>query len=321
MNGIKVLVVGSGYMAFEYAKVLSGLKICFSVVGRSIESCNKFRSAFPEIDVFSGGIEDFKQIKSFNHCIIATNVDFLMSHTLLMLENDIDNILVEKPGGKNIVEIDNIYRISKEKKSKVFIAYNRRFYTSVQRCLELIKMDSKILSFNFEFTELPHTLENMPNQEVVKENLLYANSSHLIDLAFFFNGLPKKMFSIAHDELKWHKKAIFSGIGIAQNDAIFSYQANWKAPGRWGLEINTENNRYVFRPLEELWIQKAKSMKLEKYLIEDDIDLKYKPGLFNQVYSFLFNQKDPRLLNFKNHFENCTNIYEIILKGNVDIEM
>jgi predicted dehydrogenase len=319
MQLMKVLIIGSGYMAFEYAKVLDDLNIYFSIVGRSEVSCEKLRKDFPNVQIYSGGIEKFDSVKLYTHVIIASNVDYLMNHALLMLENGIENILLEKPGGKNLFEIETIYREAKKKNSRLFVAYNRRFYSSVQKCLELLKTDSKILSFNFEFTEWPHTLENLPNQEIIKENLLYANSTHLIDLAFFFNGSPNKILSIAFGKLNWHKNAIFSGTGVASNEAIFSYHANWKAPGRWGLEINTGNNRYIFRPLEELWIQKSKSVKLEKCFFDDDLDRKFKPGLYNQLIAFLFNQDDVRLIDINKQYENCISIYEVILHGNVSV--
>ena len=38
----KVLVIGTGLISIEYAKVLTSLNISFTVVGRGVEGCNKF---------------------------------------------------------------------------------------------------------------------------------------------------------------------------------------------------------------------------------------------------------------------------------------
>lgn len=315
MRSKNVLVIGSGYMANEYCQVLNDLDVDICVIGRSKSNCEKLKVKFPNIHVISGGIENYDQLSRYEYAIITSNVEYLFEHTKLVLESGIKNILVEKPGGKNLGEITKLYILNKSIKSNLFIAYNRRFYSSVNKFRELVSLDTKILSFNFEFTEWPHTFESQ-NNEVVKENLLYANSTHLIDLAFFLGGKPSKLMSISTDKIDWHKKAIFAGLGLTENEAMFSYQANWKGPGRWGIEIITENFRYYFRPLEELWIQKQRTVKLEKVEIDVSIDVKYKPGLFGQVNAFLFDQKDDRLIGINSHFENCENIYEIILNGN-----
>ena len=123
------------------------------------------------------------------------------------------------------------------------------------------------------------------------------------------------MSSISTDKLAWHKKAIYAGIGMTDKNSVFSYQANWKGPGRWGLEMISENFRYYFRPLEELWIQKQKTVKLEKVEIDNYLDIKYKPGLFKQVNAFLFNQSDKRLIDIVEQYNNCKEIYEVILNG------
>lgn len=304
-------------MASEYANVLNGMNIDFSIIGRSKGRCDTLKEKFPTVNIYSGGLEKFKELNIYDFAIIASNIDYLLEHAQIVLKSGIKNILIEKPGGKNLVEIEELFNNSSQAKANVFIAYNRRFFCSVQKFLDLIGSDSKILSFNFEFTEWPHTFEGLENNEIVKENLLYANSTHLIDLAFFLNGAPQKLISFSSDKLDWHKKAIYTGIGTTTNNVVFSYQANWKGPGRWGLEMITETTRYYFKPLEELWVQKQRSVKLEKIEIDDYIDKKYKPGLYKQVESFLFNQQDHRLINIHSHYENCKNIYEVILNGNI----
>jgi predicted dehydrogenase len=316
---LKVLIIGSGYMANEYCNVLNDLDVEICVVGRSKINCEKLKVQFPQISIISGGIENYDQVSQYQYAIITSNVEYLFEHAKLVLESGIKNILVEKPGGKNLIEIENLYSLSKIFKSNLFIAYNRRFYSSVDKFRELLSSDTKILSFNFEFTEWPHALELLENQEAVKENLLYANSTHLIDLAFFLCGKPSKLIAISTDKLDWHKKAIYAGAGVTENGSIFSYQANWKGPGRWGIEIITENFRYYFRPLEELWIQKQRTVKLEKLEIDNSIDVKYKSGLFNQVNAFLFDQNDDRLINIENQYSNCKLIYETMLDGNYQL--
>ena len=101
----------------------------------------------------------------------------------------------------------------------------------------------------------------------------------------------------------------FSGSGITNKQALFSYHANWSAPGRWGLELNTNKHKLIFRPLEKLQIQQKGSTKIE--FIKDinySLDEKYKPGLFLQVSKFLSSSKSDKLLDIYN-FESVFDTY------------
>lgn len=312
---MKVLLIGSGYMAKEYAKVLESLKISYTVIGRSQEGCNLFKESYPNAEVLAGGIESFDQFQKYTHAIVCSNVNYLAEHTLVLLKNGITNVLVEKPAGLNELEIKNVSEKANQLNAKVFVAYNRRFFSSVIKCKELIKEDDGVLSFNFEFTEWPHTFENIPNYEVVKNNLLFANSTHVIDLAFFIGGLPVKMSSFATDKLDWHPKAIYAGAGITNNNVLFNYQANWKAPGRWVVEVLTAKRRFIFKPMEQLQIQLLNSVKVEQFEIDNQLDVDFKPGLYLQTKSFLFNENEESLLSIGQQLINA-NFYTQILKGN-----
>jgi predicted dehydrogenase len=313
---MEVLLVGTGYMAKEYAKVLEGLKVSYEVIGRGEANCNSFKELFPLARIYSGGLESFEPNKKYTHGIISSNVDYLASHTKLLIGLGIKDILLEKPGGTNLQEIVVLAEFARKNQAKIAIAYNRRFYSSVLKCRELIEEDGGVKSFHFEFTEWPHTIEDLPNYETVKNNLLFANSTHIIDMAFYLGGTPKEMKSYATDKLEWHPKAIFSGAGITKNNALFSYQANWKGPGRWVAEFVTYKHRYIFKPLEMLQIQELKSVKVEQLVIEDELDKIYKPGLYKQTKAFLFQPEDSSLIYLDQQEQNCREIYQVILEGN-----
>ena len=83
--------------------------------------------------------------------------------------------------------------------------------------------------------------------------------------------------------------SVFSGSGVAENDALFSYHANWAAPGRWKVEILTKRNRIILEPLEGLLVQKIGSVEKSMMEIDNQKDLSFKPGLFNQVKAFVNN--------------------------------
>lgn len=283
-----ILLVGCGAMGIEYAKVLKKMNRKFLVVGRSEKSAQNFEKV-TGINTASGGIKNWLEK---NNCpkwaIVAVTENNLGMVTLELMGYGAKNILVEKPGAGDYDEIKEIAIQAKKRKASVFVAYNRRFYASVSKARDIIKNDGGVLSFSFEFTELSEIIKKLIKAPGVKENWFFNNSTHIIDLAFFLGGKPKKILSFVAGGLRWHKSgSIYSGAGITTKGALFSYQANWEAPGRWGLEIMTKKHRLIFRPLEKLQIQDSGSFNFREAVIDDRYDKEFKPGIFKQVEAFL----------------------------------
>lgn len=290
ING-DVLLVGAGCMAAEYSRVLETMGISYTVVGRSRTSAEEFQKKTNHF-ANTGGLAHFCTAHSgslnFQWAIVASNADELAANTCTLLRAGVKNILVEKPAGLHIEEIARVDELTKQRHAHVFVAYNRRFYASVQKVRELIERDGGVSSFQFDFTEWSNKLVEMNLNPVVLENLFYANSTHVVDLAFFLGGKPKEMCCFKNGSLAWHPAgASFCGAGQSQNDAPFSYQANWESAGRWGVEINTTRNKYILCPLEKLQIQKRDSIQTDFCKIADQKDIDFKPGLFEQVAAFL----------------------------------
>ncbi|MBO9698637.1 MAG: Gfo/Idh/MocA family oxidoreductase [Sporocytophaga sp.] len=306
-----ILLVGAGPMAVEYAKVLMHLDCSFEVIGRGAESSMKFEESTKK-KVHVGGLEKFvnNNKQGFEFAIVSVGVEKLADITIALLEMGIKNILVEKPAGLNFEEIQKVAVKAKEKTAKVLVAYNRRFYSSVEKAIEIIKEDGGVASFNFEFTEWSNKIKNIEKAPGVKENWLLANSTHVIDLAFFLGGKPKEMSTYSGGSLEWHDKAIFSGAGISEMGALFSYQANWTAPGRWVVEVLTKKHRLYFKPMESLQIQEIDSVQVNPVSIDDEIDKKFKPGIYKQVENFLSGQLD-RFCTIEEQVENVK-LYEKI---------
>ncbi len=312
-NNLKTLLVGAGYMGKEYGKILNDLKIPYYVVCRSDASAHAFNEELGVMPI-SGGIKNaIKHIDDMpKRAIVAVNVEFLSSTVIELLNYGIKEILVEKPGGLNKSELLNVYEISKSLDAKVYIAYNRRFYSSTEKALDIISADGGVSSFNFEFTEWSFQIEKTSHPPKVKEEWLLANSTHVIDLAFFLGGFPKEMCSFTSGRLDWHSRASkYAGAGVTNQGIVFSYQANWNAPGRWAVEILTKKHRLYFRPMEELSIQNRGSVNVEKIELDNQLDIDFKPGLYKQVEAFLFKEKDERLVTIEEQI-NHMDFYEKI---------
>lgn len=311
-----ILLVGAGPMAIDYLKVLTALQCSTIIVGRSESSAKIFKEK-AGVSVITGGLKNFFQhnITKIDAAIVAVGMEQLSITTLQLLNNGVKYILVEKPAGLNKDEIKKLSDVALENDAKVIVAYNRRFYASVIKAKEIIKEDGGVTSFNFEFTEWAHTIEQLEKKEGIKENWLLANSTHVIDLAFYLGGLPQTISCFAEGGLSWHNKSIFSGAGKTSNNVLFSYQANWEAPGRWGVEVLTKKSRLIFRPMEELQIQLKGSVAINKVDLDTDLDKQFKPGLYEQTKHFL----EGNISEFITIAEQTKmlNIYSMIAKGNL----
>lgn len=282
-----LLLVGTGAMGKEYAKVLKDLGESFVAVGRSPESAKNFSQETGVSAVSGGLLEWLKKNSPPKQAIVAVTEDQLGVAARELLYAGCMSVLVEKPGGLDEKDIRAVSALAKKKKAQVYVGYNRRFYASTLKAQEIIKKEG-VLSFNFDFTERSYVIEKLPQSAAIKREWFLQNSSHVIDMAFHLGGWPKKMYCIGKDMLKWHSgNVIYAGAGITDKGALFSYHANWKSAGRWSVEIITKKSKLIFRPLEKLQIQRYGSMAIEDVLLDDTLDQKFKPGLYRQVKVFI----------------------------------
>ena len=305
------MLLGSGKMAEKYAEVLNELKQNFVVIGRGKHSAKKFKER-TGCGVKIGGLKaNINNIDSKMIAIVAVSVDQLFSTTIDLLNIGIRRILLEKPGAINLKEIKLINKLAKKKRAKILIAYNRRFYQSVETIKKLSIKDGGILSVNFEFTERSHLIKHLKIKKKIKENWLIANSSHVIDLVFHLCGKPKKINTLSEGKLSWHKRSsIFCGSGITKKNVLFSYFSNWNSPGNWKIEFMTKKNRYILNPLEKLKLIQSSNFKEKMIKFSSDIDSRFKEGVFNQTKNFL-NRNDTIFCTLKEQEENFKIFYKI----------
>jgi predicted dehydrogenase len=285
----QLLLVGCGPMAIAYAKVLTALGVVPVVVGRGTAAAARFESE-TGIAAHAGGLERWLAAGNppVSRAIVAVGEGALGVATLQLIEHGVGAILVEKPGGASAPQIRRVSERARQRGAAVWVGYNRRFYASAERARAMIREDGGVTSFNFEFTEWSHVIAGLAKEPGVKEQWFLHNSTHVVDLAFFLAGTPQTIACHTAGHLDWHPSAaVFSGAGISNGGALFSYQANWGAPGRWGVEILTNRRRLIFRPLETLQVQLIGSVAIEPVQFDDAADRSFKPGLLRQVQAFL----------------------------------
>ena len=307
----KVWLVGLGTIALDYAKVLKALAVDYVAIGRGSHNAKKFEEETGHPAII-GGVEAYIATtpEKPSHVIIDVNLEALSEVTESVLNFGVRNILLEKPGVYHPNEINKLIILENKNKANIYIAYNRRFYASTLKAEEIIIQDGGVSSFLFEFTEWGHLMKELYKESHSKTNYLFlTNSTHVVDLAFFLGGNPKKLVTFSKGEVDWHlSNTIFSGAGITEKDALFSYHANWEAPGRWSVEILTPKHRLYFKPMETLQIQEIGSVAVTPVQLDNTLDKEFKPGLYLQVKSFL-EGKTERFCSLQEQKEMIEEVY------------
>ena len=250
----EVLIVGAGLIAQEYVKVILSQKAIPIVVTRGKIKADKLRELHPKVEVITGGLDLFLEK---NNCpefaIIATSVEYLAIATKLLLNKGCKNILVEKP-----------------------------LTDSVDEAIEIEKLATKS---GFRIIPEDYGIETTRYWGI-------ANSSHVIDTAFYLGGMPKRLLSNQYgNEVSWHPAgSIFTGLGETTNDVPFTYHANWGAPGKWNIEIMTKKRKLLFSPMEKLRQQAVNTFAIEEVKLDYSLDTEFKPGFYHQVKLFLQNE-------------------------------
>lgn len=308
MNNL-IWIVGAGGIAIEYAKILKSLGRDFIVIGRGETSAVKFKEA-TGIEPILGGLENYLKTtpelpeKAIN-CVRASD----LGKTNICLSNyGVKCILSEKPGCLP-EEVEAVRNAVAKNGTTIYIAYNRRFYASVFAAEKIIKEDGGLLSFNFEFTEWAHVIEASSTiPEIEKNNLFITNSTHVVDLAFFLGGEPKEMTCYQNGSVGWHTPSNFAGSGISDKGVLFSYNANWNAPGRWAVELLTAKHRIYLKPMEQFQLQDKGSVKVYPVEIDDHLDKEFKPGFYLQTKAFLNNDIE-RLCTIEQQLQHISSVY------------
>ncbi len=308
-----IWIIGAGGIAIEYTKVLQALNRDFVTIGRGHEKAVAYFEA-TGVKAIEGGLDNYIESKPSipEFAIVAVNVECLAATTISLMKCGVKHIFCEKPGFNEPLELEEVVKVANETGAMIYYAYNRRFFASVFKAEEIIKEDGGLTSMNFEFTEWGHVIANSDSSPSVKRNWLTANSSHVIDLAFFEGGDPIQISSFISGELSWHKPSNFVGAGVTQKGVLFNYQANWDAPGRWAVELLTPQHRIYLKPMEQLQLQDKGSVKVYPVEIDDHLDKEFKPGFYLETKAFLEGET-VRLCSVEQQLEHVKRIYSCIL--------
>ena len=282
MNKPSIAIVGAGYIADTYIKIIKKEKI-FNIV--AITSRTKKKAILlakkHKLKKVYNSFEDIIKKNRLDGIFVLVSADQIYTVAKKILKHKIP-IFLEKPPGLNIKEAKNLTKIAKKHKTLNMVCFNRRYYSIFKKGIGIIKNRGKILGINIEGHERFWKVKKKFKNKIIK-SWIFANSIHTIDLLRFFGGEIKKNFSFKNS-LKQKSGDQFSAIYQFKNKLIGNYTSHWHSPGGWSIKIFGEGVTVIFKPLEK-GFSIDKNFKIKK-IMADKYDKKYKPGLYKQILSF-----------------------------------
>lgn len=308
-------LVGVGRMGVFHAEALKARRQAFTAIGRGSDSAREFEAETGAPVVLGGLDAAIARRGAPRAAIVATPVADLETACAALVRAGTRRILVEKPGATDPKGMARLTRIAREAGAEILLAYNRRFMPTVAAARKMIAEDGGAMSFRFEFSDPGERIAASSHPDEVKDNWLYANGSHVVDLAFHLGGEPATMRPMTAGSLGWHPRAArFAGAGETAEGALFSYLAEYEGPGSWAVEVNTRRRRVILRPLETLRVQELGSYTASMVETPEE-ENGLKPGLPGMLSAFLDEDPEGLLIGIEAHAERCARVFARMLSG------
>jgi len=284
----KIAIIGSGYMAREYARAIhdsNKLKV-IAAMARDNTKLENFAKDF-DIPIIATTVEELYLKSKADLLLISSSVESLEILATQALNYPWE-ILMEKPPGINLNSANRLSKLSQQYRKTIHVALNRRFYSSVKNMEEKLNHFSEprvIYVFDQQDTL---KAKKMGYEDIVIENWHYANSIHLVDLILNFSRGEIDKITTRNVTLSSNSKIQLAEILFNSGDLVF-YRANWNIPGSWAVEIYVENIALYLRPIETLSTLSLDSRNENKQELSE-WDSAFKPGLreiINQIENLL----------------------------------
>jgi predicted dehydrogenase len=284
-NIFKIAFIGAGNMTSNHMKSFSSFsefEIC-GIYSRTKDKAYDLSTKFSNC-IVCDSIEDLYNITKPD--LVVISVPELSTKSVCLEAFKYGwKILIEKPVGYNLQEAKEIFEYSLKTESTVYVAFNRRHYSSTLNLIKELNINNEPRLIHIYDQEGPIAAKKSNQPDLVLKNWMFANSIHLIDfLQFLGRGKIVEIKNI----LPWNDENtnfFMSKISYESGD-IAIYESIWDSPAPWAIVINTKSKRYELRPIEKLFIQNEGS-RLQIEIDQNKDDIEYKPGLIKQSENVL----------------------------------
>lgn len=280
---INIGIIGSGYISNFHIDVIKSIKnvnIC-GIYSRTLKNA-KNKSLKYNIGYYTNNFKNFLKKYDYDGILVLVSADKIYSITSKLLKLRIP-ILIEKPVGLSIDELNKLIKINKKYNTPNLIGLNRRYYSTFQKVHSSLIGKNKLRSFLIEGHENFWNIKKMVMTKKIIKKWHFANSIHSVDLINFFAN--SKLQKSTHFNNKIGSYNNITSIFKFKNGVNGTYVSNWNSPERYSIKLFTDQNTYIFKPLENCFVVnkkfKTKQMNLNTF------DMKFKPGFYLQFQNFI----------------------------------
>ena len=283
--GLKVAVIGAGYMTREHIKAyatIEGVTLA-GIYNRTPEKAQALASEF-NIGVVASSVDDLYQ-KTQADLVLVTVYETAMLDMALASMTHPWAIFLEKPPGYTPALAKQIAAAAATHTHPVMVGLNRRFLSSTQTVLaSLAEHTGPRVMTVFDQQSLATAAQFNHHPDVIK-HWMYANSIHLVD---YISLLGRGRVSDVMVLDRWQPDTAHvmrALVTFDSGDSAF-YQCLWNGPGPWSVSVATDTIRWEMRPLEKATFQNRGEHKLNEVPVHA-WDTSFKPGLRAQAEAAL----------------------------------
>ena len=236
MTTPKLAILGTGNIANFHAIAFkeAGFEITHCAARENSLRAKRFAETFNIPNVYSDPRDIIREADSWDAILVAVWPEDIHNYLDEILRTE-KVCLVEKPVSTDLEFLEAL--IQKEN-SKLRVAYNRRFYSTIDYAKSFIQNSSPVICK----VELPEMV-NLDNDDRYRPVLL--NSAHGIDLILYLFG---DVTLVDHISLP-------SGGGNlcllkSQRGDIITLVLNWNSPANFCITLEADKKRIEVRPFE-----------------------------------------------------------------------
>ena len=298
MKKYRLAILGAGDISnFHYdAFIKAGFSIDHCASKKNSERAKIFADKHNIKKCYSEPFEQIENHEKWDMILLAIDTNYNHLYLKKIIETG-KLCLVEKPVFTNLSSFDDI---DFSKHTKVRVAYNRRYYKSIQRAKLFIEDNSPVTCK----VELPESIDFKLND---KFNPVLLNSVHGIDsLLYLFRNL--KIINNTKINSPDGRISILKN----KNGDIIILIMNWNSPSNFSFNFEGKGKRLEVKPLEfsKLFmgmdiIEPTEDIRIRRFFPKEveeissfpDSNNEIKPGLYEQALEMksILDGKEPTI--------------------------
>jgi len=260
---------------------MDGVRVA-GMTSRTISKAEKLANSF-QIDQVYDGVAALVQKCAPDGVMVLVSANQIYDVAVNLIPAGIP-LFLEKPPGLVPEQTKTLVELADKYSTKNMVGFNRRYYSIFHKGIELINQNGGLLGVAVEGHERFWKIvdRDIPNE--IRENWIYANSTHTIDLLQLFGGKVEQINALKKS-LKEKNGDQFVASMKFESGALGTYTSHWFSPGGWSVTLYGEGVTVKFKPLEKgLWYDTDFN---ENEISPDEMDVKYKSGFYRQIEAFV----------------------------------